>query len=72
MEIFNEIKARLIGVIFMLYGVHEFKITSQDLTLVSFETYYIGCFLFVGFVLLFTGDKYINQLIELVINRFKK
>ena len=55
----------------LFYGFYSYE-TNEKIIIYSYDFWFISMSGFWGFVLLFTGDKFINTFINLIIDYIKK
>lgn len=70
-RIINDYKTSVLGLVFLIWSAYNINRLGA-IELESFESYYYGSLFIGGAVLLFSGDKYINKIIEIFINKLKK
>lgn len=70
MKLFKYIKSTIIGLLMMLYAYYIYHTSDIVIDFECFDFWVIMFNAIVGFILLFTGDKHINNLIEIIFNDF--
>jgi len=67
----SSLKSTFIGILMLVWSAYQFN-SIEKIEIGSFDCWYICVFSGGGFILFFTGDKWIDKFIELIFNKVKK
>jgi hypothetical protein len=70
MRVFEFYKTSIIGSILIAHNMWYFN--TNEIVNKSYEATFLAATTILGFVLLLTGDKWIDKIIKVILDKFKK